>query len=95
MSAETGSIDELYRLFEKDEYFDISRRGTPLAAAIAGGVDLAAWTLTFEDDFDDVAATIGTNLGAKAVEGSRTVSAGRRRAACLPGTAPWRHLHPA
>jgi hypothetical protein len=88
MSPETGSIDELYRLFEKDEYFDISRRGTPLAAAIAGGVDLAAWTLTFEDDFDDVAATIGTNLERKPWKAPgpyRQVGAGRH---AFPGSLP-------
>lgn len=70
MTKDIGSLKELYRLFESKKFWSEVKRGTPLASAIPGGVNITgsgadAWTLTFEDDFLDIAATLGNNNEAK------------------------------
>lgn len=60
-------IVDLWRLIERKEAINTSGLGTALASSIPGGVNLADWTVTFEDDFDNIAATIGNN-GASGVK---------------------------
>lgn len=66
MTKEVGTIKELYRLFESKKFWTEQFKGQPLATAVAGGVNLSgvgddAWPITFEDDFNDITATLGNN----------------------------------
>lgn len=57
-------IATLHRLVELEEGMTEEHQGTPLETSIPEGVDLSTWPITFEDDFNDISATITDKDGA-------------------------------
>lgn len=58
------SFDKIQELIEFDQGITEASQGTPLATSLPAGVNLADWTVTFEDDFSNISATISNNNGA-------------------------------
>ena len=68
---------EVYRLFNLRGGRDITHRGTALADAPSGGVDLVAWDATFVQDFEDAATAVTYNSDPSAHITGRFYTPGR------------------